>query len=224
MNELRLVNFGKAYGDNVIFENLNYTFNPGVYAFMGESGSGKSTLMKCIAGLEKYTGEICLNGIQLKGTTPEVHMVHQHYYSFPWHNLVKNVLMVYVGHEVKITEEAREEARSILTRFGLGDHFSKIPSQISGGMDQRLSLCSAFVNPWSKVVLYDEPSSGLDLGNTKILAELIAEHQQKYGTIEIISTHDERLLGLLNPTVIEFTEAFKTGKGLNKETENVNAH
>lgn len=212
MNELRFENFGKAYGENVIFENFNYTFVPGIYAFCGESGSGKSTLMRCIAGLEKHTGEIYIGDINLKGTTPYVHMVHQHYYSFPWLKMVKNVLMVFIGHKVKITEAHRNEAKSLLIRFGLGKHISKIPSQISGGMDQRLSLCSAFINPWSKVFLYDEPSSGLDYSNTKILAELIKEHQQKYGTIEIIITHDEKLLELLDPTVIEFTEEFKTGK------------
>jgi len=223
MSELRFENFGKAYGDNVIFENFNYTFAPGIYAFMGESGSGKSTLMRCIAGLVKHTGKIFLDSTELTGTTPLVHMVHQHYYSFPWLNLEKNVLMVFIGHKVKITEAHREEARRILTRFGLGDHLSKIPSQISGGMDQRLSLCSAFVNPWSKVVLYDEPSSGLDYGNAKILAELITEHQLKYGTIEIIITHDEKLLELLNPIVIQFTEEFKIGKAPEKgEKEDVN--
>ena len=222
MNELRFEDFRKAYGDNVIFDNFNYTFQQGIYAFMGESGVGKNTLMRCIAGLEKYTGKIYLNGNELKGTTPKVHMVHQHYYSFPWLNLEDNVLMVFVGHKERITEKDREEAREFLTRFGLGNHLSKIPSQISGGMDQRLSLCSAFINPWSNVVLYDEPSSGLDEGNARILAELIAEHQQRYGTIEIIITHDERLRKLLNPTVIEFTEEFKTGRKLLEESEDAN--
>ena len=222
MSELRFEGFGKSFGNNVIFENFNYTFNQGIYAFLGESGSGKSTLMRCIAGLEGHTGKIYLDGIELKGTTPDVHMVHQHYYSFPWLNLEQNVLMVFVGHRVKITEAHREEAKSFLTRFGLEEHLFKIPSQISGGMDQRLSLCSAFVNPWSKVLLYDEPSSGLDYGNAKILAELIIEHQHKYGTIEIIITHDEKLLELLKPTVVEFTEEFKIGKAPKEEKKDVN--
>ena len=96
-----------------------------------------------------------------------------------------------------------------MTRFGLGEHIGKIPSQISGGQDQRVSLCSAFVNHWSKVVLYDEPSSALDLDNTQILAELIKEHQSSHQTIEIITTHDHNLLEELDPIIIDFTPEFR---------------
>lgn len=222
MNELKFKDFRKAYGENVIFDHFNFMFSPGIYAFVGESGSGKSTLMRCIAGLEKYNGQILLNDVELKGTTPDVHMVHQHYYSFDWLNLEKNVLMVCRGHKEKITDERKKEAREILKRFGLEDHISKIPCQISGGMDQRLSLCSVFINPWSKVILYDEPSSGLDSGNAQILSDLIKEHQAKYGTIEIVITHDEKLLTFLNPTVIEFTEEFRYGKSEEEKTEGEN--
>lgn len=207
---LEFKNFGISFNSNVIFENFEYEFKPGIYAFLGHSGVGKTTLMRCIAGLEKrYKGEIRLDGQQLFGTIPDVHMVHQHYTSFPWLNLVKNVLMVYKGHKVKITKERVAEAEKILIRFGLGEHLNKFPSQISGGQDQRLSLCSAFVNPWSKVVLYDEPSSALDLENTKILAELIKEHQNKHKTIEIVITHDQDLLKFLAPITIDFLPEFR---------------
>ena len=217
-NKIEFVEFRKAYDDSVLFDHLNYVILPGIYAFVGESGVGKSTLMRCIAGLEKYDGQILLNGVPLKGTTPDVHMVHQHYYSFEWLNLVDNVLMVCVGHKEKITDKIKEEAIEVLKRFGLGDHLKKIPCQISGGMDQRLSLCSVFINRWSKVVLYDEPSSGLDSGNAEILSELIKEHQAKYGTIEIVITHDEKLLEFLNPVIIKFTEEFRFG-GSKEKTE-----
>ena len=209
-NVLQFKGFTKAFEDNILFENFDFEFKPGIYAFSGESGVGKTTLMRCIAGLDKeYTGGIFLNGKKITGTTPDIHMVHQHYFSYPWLNLEKNVLMVHKGHKVKITQSHIQEAIDILTRFGLGDHIKKIPSQISGGQDQRVSLCSAFVNPWSKVFLYDEPCSALDLDNTKILVELIKEHQEKYRTIEIIITHDHELLELLKPQIIEFTTEFR---------------
>ena len=209
-NILQLRDFGIAFGTNVIFENFDFAFTPGVYVFKGVSGVGKTTLMRCIAGLEKrYTGDIYLNGVKLSGTTPDIHMVHQHYTSFPWKNLVDNVLMVHKGHKVKITEEHIKQAKRMLIWFGLGDHMNKKPGQISGGQDQRLSLCSAFVNPWSKVFLYDEPSSALDYENTQILSDLIKKHQRVYHTIEIVITHDDELLRALNPTVIEFSEKFR---------------
>ena len=215
---LELRKFGIAFGSNVIFENLDYEFTSGIYAFSGTSGVGKTTLMRCIAGLEnQYTGEIFLDGKLLKGTTPDIHMVHPHYTSYPWLNVVKNVLMVHKGHKVKVTHEHIAEAREVLTRFGLGEHLHKIPSQISGGQDQRLSLCSAFVNPWSKVFLYDEPSSALDASNTSILVELIKEHQAKYNTIEIVITHDSKLLEELKPQIIYFTPEFR----LRPDEENI---
>lgn len=209
-NIIQFRNFGIAFETNVIFENFNFDITSGIYVFKGVSGVGKTTLMRCIAGLEKkYTGDIYLNGVKLCGTTPDIHMVHQHYTSFPWKNLVDNVLMVHRGHKVKITQEHIKQAKRMLTWFGLEDHMNKKPGQISGGQDQRLSLCSAFVNPWSKVFLYDEPSSALDYENTQILSNLIKRHQEIYGTIEIVITHDDELLKALNPTVIEFSEEFR---------------
>jgi len=209
-NVIQFRNFGIAFGTNVIFENFDFDFTSGIYIFKGVSGVGKTTLMRCIAGLEKrYTGDIYLNGVRLCSTTPDIHMVHQHYTSFPWKNLVDNVLMVHKGHKVKITEEHIKQAKSMLKSFGLGDHMNKKPGQISGGQDQRLSLCSAFINPWSKVFLYDEPSSALDYENTQILSNLIETHQRIYNTIEIVISHDDELLKALNPKVIEFSEEFR---------------
>lgn len=220
-NVLQFRDFRMAFGSNIIFQNFEYEFKPGIYAFSGTSGVGKTTLMRCIAGLEmRYTGEIILNGNVLTGTTPKIHMVHQHYTSYPWLNCLKNVLMVHKGHKIKVAKEHIDEAKAMLNRFGLGEHIHKLPSQISGGQDQRVSLCSAFVNPWSEVFLYDEPSSALDLENTKLLATLIKEHQEKLKTIEIIITHDQNLLKELEATVITFTPEFRLRPSTEKEDNN----
>ena len=213
-NLLQIKDFSMAFGENILFTNFNIELKPGIYVFSGPSGVGKSTLMRIIAGLEtRYTGNVVLNGNEIVKPTPEVHMMHQHYTSFPWLNVLKNTLMVYKGHKIKPTAADIEEARTVLTKLGLGEHLEKLPSQISGGQDQRLSFASALVNKWSPVVLYDEPTSALDMVNDMLVVELIKEHQRKYNTIEIVITHEEHVVEALEATVLEFTPEFRLKPG-----------
>ena len=198
------------FDENVLFTHMDMDLEPGIYAFSGPSGCGKSTLMRCIAGLEtRYTGEIFLCGFKQKGCSQEMHMVHQHYTSFPWLNVLENTMMVYKGHQIVPTAEDIEEAKQVLKKLGLEEHLDKLPSQISGGQDQRLSLASAFINRWSSVFLYDEPTSALDYDNDMIVVEMIKEHQKKYGTIEIIITHEEHVIEGLGAKILEFTPEFR---------------
>ena len=223
VKSLRLENISLSFGKNEIFANMNYEFTPGIYAFSGPSGVGKSTLMRMIAGLEsRYSGNIiltkcddfvnpfgCYHSYNITKPSPEVHMVHQHYKSFPWLSCFNNVLMVHKGHKAKVTQEDRKDAFAILERLGIREHADKYPTQVSGGQDQRLSLASAFVNRWSSVVLYDEPTSALDDLNDMLVVDLIREHQARYNTIEIIITHEQHVIDGLNPTIIEFTPEFR---------------
>ena len=209
-NLLQIRNFSMAFGENVLFTNFDYDFKPGIYVLSGPSGVGKSTLMRIIAGLEtRYTGDIILNDNKYSSYSPNVHMVHQHYTSFPWLSLLKNTLMVYKGHKAKPDVDDVNEAKEILKKLGLEEHINKLPSQISGGQDQRLSLASAFINKWSSVILYDEPTSALDNINDMLIVDMIKEHQKKYGTIEIIITHEEHVIEGLNATILDFTPEFR---------------
>lgn len=213
-NLLQVKNFNMAFGENILFTNFEYDFKPGIYVLSGPSGVGKSTLMRIIAGLEKrYTGDIILNGEKLTNTSPMVHMMHQHYTSFPWLNILKNTLMVYKGHKIAPTDADIEEAKAILKKLGLSEHLDKLPSQISGGQDQRLSLASALINKWSHVIMYDEPTSALDNINDELVVELIKAHQKKYGTIEIVITHEDHVVKGLGATVLELTPEFRLRAG-----------
>lgn len=209
-NELIVKDFSLAYGDNVLFKNFTYTFKPGIYIFSGESGVGKTTLMRFIAGLERRcTGEVIVNGETLKKYSPKIHMVHQHYQNYPWLKAVQNVLKVYEGHKKPVTEDDMEEAKAIMTKLGLGAHLEKYPSQLSGGQKQRVSLSRAFINKWSNVFLYDEPSSALDEANTLLVAEMILEHQRKFNSVEIIITHQDELEEALGGTILKFEKDFR---------------
>ena len=209
-NILQLRNFGMRFDENVLFTHMDLDLEPGIYVFSGPSGCGKSTLMRCIAGLEnRYTGEIFLNGEKQVWCSQDKHMMMQHYTSFPWLNVLENALMVYKGHQITPTAEDIKEAKEILKKLGLEEHLDKLPSQISGGQDQRLSLARAIMNRWSKVFLYDEPTSALDNDNDMIVVEMIKEHQKKYGTIEIIITHEEHVIEGLGAKILEFTPEFR---------------
>ncbi len=209
-NILKIENFSLAFGDNVLFRNLTYEFTPGIYTFSGPSGVGKSTLMRAIAGLNtNYTGTISVNGKVIKKYSPLVHMVHQHYTSFPWLNGLDNTLMVLKGHKIKITKEMKEYARETLNAIGLGEHIDKRPGQLSGGQDQRLSIASALINDASPVIMYDEMTSALDEQNDYIIVDLIKKHQQKNNNIVIVITHEEHVKEALGGKDIFFSEEFR---------------
>lgn len=192
-NTLNIKNLTKIFEDTVL-KDYSGDFTDGIYLIIGESGCGKTTLMRCIAGLIDYEGDIILNGKRLKGHGTDVHMVHQHYFSFPWMDELQNVLMVHKGHKTKITAGHIREAEDILKKIKIGDRKGSTPTEISGGQDQRLSICSALVNHESRVFIYDEPTSALDMENTRLVAGLIRKHQEEDGTIEFIVTHDDVLI------------------------------
>ena len=188
---LILESLGRQFeGFPPLFEGLNFTFTPGVYVFSGESGAGKTTLSRCIAGLDTaHTGKVILDGTPVTGTSSRIHVTGQSYFNYPWLNEEENVLMVCRAHKIRVTKGLRERARDILKRAGIYDEHKK-PYELSGGQNQRLSLCRALFNEWSRVFIYDEPFSALDDDNDLLFAKMIQEHQKKYNTIEIIITHE----------------------------------
>ena len=209
-NILKIENFSLAFGDNVLFRNLTCEFTPGIYTFSGPSGVGKSTLMRAIAGLNtNYTGTISVNGTPIKKYSPLVHMMHQHYTSFPWLNCIDNTLMVCKGHKIKITKEIREYACEILKLLGLEEHMYKKPGQLSGGQDQRLSIASALINDVSPVIMYDEMTSALDERNDMIIVDLIKKQQKANNNIVIVITHEEHVKEALGGKDIFFSEEFR---------------
>lgn len=178
--------------DKPLLKEFSYEFDSNIYGILGESGCGKSTLLRTIAGLMKpLNGSIMIDGELVKrADKTDVYMMHQNYTSFNWLTCINNILIAKKIKKERITEEDIYLAEELLKKVDLFEHKDKYPSQLSGGMRQRLALArTIFVKP--KVILMDEPLSALDDITRKDMQDLILDlHKETNNTI-IMVTHSK---------------------------------
>ena len=190
---LKLINLEKRFGQKLLFENLSFSFeNNGVYAIVGNSGVGKTTLLRMIAGLDTdFSGEI------VGGGKSNVSYVFQEYRLFPTATALENVIL---GNGGKFDIESREKALDLLSYLGFKKEEAELlPSELSGGMKQRVSLARALMKN-SDIFLLDEPSKELDQELKEKLYTVIEELSKT--KLVIIVTHSENDLLRLNPKKI----------------------
>ncbi|MEN3791363.1 amino acid ABC transporter ATP-binding protein [Fulvimarina sp. MAC3] len=139
-----------------------------VVVLLGPSGSGKSTLIRCINLLEEYdAGDVHVDGIRvekgrkLQSVRQEVAMVFQAFNLFPNHTILDNVALGPVRVRKLSWNDARDRARRLLERVGIGEQADKYPSQLSGGQQQRVGIARALAME-PRILLFDEPTSALD--------------------------------------------------------------
>ena len=163
-------------------------------AIMGPSGSGKSTLVNLIGCLDRPTsGEIWLDGQDVAQMTAselnrvraeKIGFVFQQFHLIPYLTALENVMLAQYFHSM--TDE--QEALEALERVGLKGRANHIPSQLSGGEQQRVCIARALIND-PKIVLADEPTGNLDAANEEIVLRLLRELHQQGRTIVMV-THD----------------------------------
>ena len=182
-----------AGGTLTVFENASFGVEKGEFVcILGHSGCGKSTIMNILAGLaEPTSGVVKMDGVHVSGPSLDRGVVFQNYSLLPWLSALKNVTFgVSARHKDWSKAQVEEHARTYLAMVGLeGDVVHRKPSQLSGGMRQRVSIARAFANQ-PKLLLLDEPFGALDaLTRGTIQDELIKVWSQTEQTVFMI-THD----------------------------------
>lgn len=166
-------------------------------AIMGPSGSGKTTLMNIIGCMDKATsGKVTIDGIDLEDMSladltrvrrDKIGMVFQSFHLIPYLTAVENIMVAQYYHSMP----DRKEALAALARVGLEDRADHLPSELSGGEQQRVCIARALIN-YPVLILADEPTGNLDETNEKLVMDLFHELNREGHTI-ITVTHSEEV-------------------------------
>ncbi len=202
---IQIKNLTKKFGEHTILDGLSFDiYKNKITTILGFSGAGKSTLLKHILGLLRPTeGSITVLGkdlnkmseVELKEFRRNFGMLFQYAALFDSLSAYENVEFP-LNEFTKLTEyEKKERVEGLLRSVGIKDEsFKKLPSELSGGMRKRVGLARGLaLNPF--IMLYDEPTTGLDPITTKMVNDLIidtAERNKDRGMTTLIISHDVR--------------------------------
>jgi putative ABC transport system ATP-binding protein len=195
---IELKNVTRVYKSNVevkALDGVSLTVAPGEWlAIMGPSGSGKSTLVNLIGCLDQPTsGEIWIHGANVSQMSAgelnrfraeRIGFIFQQFHLIPYLTAIENVMLAQYFHSMT----DKSEALAALERVGLADRADHLPSQLSGGEQQRVCIARALIND-PQVVLADEPTGNLDAENEELVLRQLRELHAQGRTI-IMVTHD----------------------------------
>ena len=197
---IEINNLKKSFGSQEVLKNVSLKlFNGENLVVIGKSGTGKSVLIKCIVGLLGTDGGTInvfdknvpeLDRKELSELRLKIGFLFQSGALYDSMSVKQNLEFPLRRIKKKLTEkEIAEKVNEVLENVGLADALDKIPSQLSGGMRKRISLARTIVvDPM--IILYDEPTTGLDPVTSDEISSLINDVQKKYKTSSIIITHD----------------------------------
>lgn len=207
MNLLELKNVSKIYGSLRALDDVSINVERGEWiSIMGPSGSGKSTMMNIIGCMDKPTiGSVVMDGIDVSKESgkklteirrDKIGLIFQQFHMVNYLTAVENVMVSQYYHS--IPDEA--EALDALDRVGLRDRARHLPSQLSGGEQQRVCVARALINH-PEIILADEPTGNLDEANENIVLDLFSQ-LHKEGTTLIVVTHDPEVAQAAGRTIV----------------------
>jgi len=196
---IKIENLHKRFGDLVVLDDVSFEVPEGqTFVILGRSGTGKSVLLKCIVRLlEPDSGKIFINGKnilelshkELNELRKEIGFLFQSAALYDSMSVRENLAFPLIRHTDLSEEEIELRVKEMLRLVGLENAIDKMPSELSGGMRKRIGLARALIlNP--KIMLYDEPTTGLDPVTSKEIAKLILDMQRKFKMTNIVVTHD----------------------------------
>jgi len=197
---IEIANLKKSFGHQEVLKDVSLKLLNGEnLVVLGKSGSGKSVLIKCIVGLLKSDGGTIrvfgdnvndLNSDDMSGLRKKIGFLFQSGALYDSMTVKENLEFPLQRIRMDLTKkEMDEKILEALENVGLADALNKMPSQLSGGMRKRISLARTIVvDP--KIMLYDEPTTGLDPVTSDEISALINDVQKRYKTSSIIITHD----------------------------------
>ena len=219
----------KSFGDNVVLKGVDFSLWQGesVVVF-GKSGSGKSVFIKCIAGLLKPdSGTIkifgkdilLLNQRGLDEVREKMGFVFQSNALYDSMTVRENLEFALRKNIDKMTrKEVDKLVEESLENVGLLDAIDLMPSELSGGMQKRIGLARSLMSR-PQIMMYDEPTTGLDPITSKEIINLILEMQKKYNTSSIIISHDIECARLTANRMVVLIEGMFYAEGAFEELE-----
>jgi len=177
-------------GSLIAVDGMSFSVNPQeVVSVIGPSGCGKSTLFNLIGGLTPpSSGKISVSGMPVNGPHPSISMVFQEESIFPWRNVVNNVAFPLEINGVPKAER-EEHARRFIQMVGLEGFENHTPSQLSGGMRQRVAIARGLASE-PKLLLMDEPFAALDEQTRLLLGDKVIQMQQELKQTILLITHN----------------------------------
>ncbi|EDP3188013.1 ATP-binding cassette domain-containing protein [Campylobacter jejuni] len=208
MKELiQIKNLSKKFGKVKALDNINLNIYKGEWlAIMGPSGSGKSTLLNILSLMDDpSSGKYILDNEDLEQINEEqkitlrrekIGLIFQQFHLIPYLSALENVMLSQYYH----SSVDKEDAKAVLEKVGLSHRLSHLPSQLSGGEQQRVCIARALINN-PEILLADEPTGNLDEANEKIVLETLQKLKNEGKTIVLI-THNPDLAKFADRTLI----------------------
>ena len=207
MSLLELKNIYKIYGELHALDDVSLKVEKGEWvSIMGPSGSGKSTMMNIIGCMDKPSkGQVLIDGIDVSKESKKnltnirrdkIGLIFQQFHLVNYLTALENVMLAQYYHSMPDEKEALEA----LERVGLADRAKHLPSQLSGGEQQRVCVARALIN-YPEIILADEPTGNLDEKNEEIVVDLFHKLHND-GTTLIVVTHDPEVAEVAQRTLV----------------------